>query len=153
MIVRPPRYFSSAHHRLGGLFCDSQQIVGSRRHEGRHLRLRLPNESRLPHATYRFQPAEDFFHSFAFSLADLIALGAGGAPSQSRGYAPVESCDVWPDLVRSQMLDKFFDVVTLVRTQGLGMNATAARCSAQVEGVTRTSTHRPLRFSMRTWAP
>lgn len=118
--TRPPG--SRCHPRIAQ-FRDSQQVVRGTGNKGRHLRLRLPDESRLAQAADRLQPAKDFLHPLSLALTDSIALGSRRPTIEPGRVAIFDSGDMRSDLMFAQMRDEVLHVVALVGCQRLGVNA------------------------------
>jgi hypothetical protein len=82
----------------------------------------------------RLQPAKDLFDPFSLALTDSVALGARRTAVEPGRPAPGDAGDVRTDGVLTQVSDKVFDVIALVRTQGLRVNASVARSREQLAG-------------------
>ena len=80
----PFAHLRSCLHLRNAQFRDSEQVVCSTRNEGRHLGLRLADETGLSQSADRFQPTEDLLDALSLSLADLVTLGSGGSPIAPR---------------------------------------------------------------------
>src|SRR5215216_2259957 len=68
--------------------------------------------------SHRFQPAEDFFHSFALTLTNFITRMARGALVDRASSSFVVLGHMWRHLAGAQISDKVFRVVTFVAAQG-----------------------------------
>src|SRR6266550_654790 len=73
--------------------------------------------AQLAQQANRLQPAEDLFDSFAFLLANLITVVAGGATVDSRSAISVVLSHVRRHLQVAQLLHKIMRVVVLVTAQ------------------------------------
>lgn len=100
-------------------FRKPQQVVRRRRQIGGNLGSGFSDEPGLSHSTHRLEPAEDFLSALSFSLADLVALGAGRSSVEPRRPASFDAGNVRPDGVLAQMLDEVLHVVALVAPPGL----------------------------------
>ena len=98
------------------------------------LGFRLTDEACLSHTAHRLQAAEDLLDLLSFSLADLVALGAGRSFIQARFLASVDPGKVRPDVVIPLVLDEVLHVVALVGPQGLRVDLPAPRTGEQLAG-------------------
>lgn len=94
-------------------FRNPPQVIRRGRQISRDLGSGFSDETGLSHSAHRFQPAENLFNPLSFALADLVALGAGRPSIEARCLAPVNTGDMWLDLVLAQMPDEVLHVVTL----------------------------------------
>lgn len=82
----PVAHLRSCLHLRNAQFRNSKQVVRGTGNEGRHLGLRLADETGLSQSADRFQPTEGLRD--ALSLAAPAALGPGGSPLQA-GWLPI----------------------------------------------------------------
>ena len=94
----------SCLHLRNAQFRDSKQVVCGTGNEGRHLGLRLADETGLSQSADRFQPTEDLLDALSLSLADPVALGSGGSPIQAGRLPILDARDVRSHLMLAQVL-------------------------------------------------
>lgn len=113
---------------------DAQQVVGGAGEIRQQLGPLDAPDAGLAQAAHGLHPAEDFFDALAFSLAQDVALVPGGAGIEARGLSTVDPGDVRDDATAAQARDEVLGVVTLVRPEGLGLDAFAPLAREHLKG-------------------